>query len=238
TDPGATFSAITQVGTEAAVLVYFRHDIARILRQWTRALRGAIARSDADARLGWQIIIGTIPIGAAGYFGQAYIRSSFRSLNLTAIVLIVFGVALGLADLLGRRTRELHQLRCSDGILYGLAQASALIPGVSRSGATTTMGLALGFTRTAAAEYAFLLAVPSVFASGIYELWTSFRQPSSYGAKETALATIVSAGVGFAVISLLMKYVSRRSFLPFALYRVLLGSTLLGLLSKGALRRT
>ena len=236
TDPGATFSAITQIGTEAAVLVYFRRDIARIIRQWSGTLAGKVPGSDPDAQMGWQIIVGTIPIGLAGYFAQHYIRSAFRSLRLTGVVLIVFGVALGFADRLGRRTRELSDLSCGHGILYGLAQALALIPGVSRSGATTTMGLALGYTRPAAAEYGFLLAVPAVFASGLFELLTSFRKPRTYGSKETALATVVSFGVGLAVISILMKYISKHSFLPFAIYRVLLGGKLLVLLSKGILR--
>lgn len=236
TDPGATFTAITQIGTEVAVLVYFRNDIVRIVSQWARALSGRIPHGDPDARMGWQIIIGTIPIGLAGYFAQRYIRSNFRALPLTAVVLIVFGVALGLADRLGKRTRELGDFSYGDGILCGLAQALALIPGVSRSGATTTMGLALGFSRPAAAEYAFLLAVPAVFASGLYELATSLREPSSYGPKETALATLVSFGVGLAVISFLMKFISKRSFLPFAIYRLLLGGKLLALLSKGIVR--
>ena len=232
TDPGATFTAITQIGTEVAVLVYFRHDIARIVR----AFGGKISHSDPDARMGWQIIVGTIPIGLAGYSAQRSIRSVFRSLRLTAVVLIVFGVALGAADRRGSHARELDDFSYRDGILCGLAQALALIPGVSRSGATTTMGLALGFSRPAAAEYAFLLAVPAVFASGLYELATSLREPSSYGAKETALATLVSFGVGLVVISFLMKFISKRSFLPFAVYRLVLGGKLLALLSKGIVR--
>ena len=236
TDPGATFTAITQIGTEVAVLVYFRHNIARIVGQWVRAFGGKISHSDPDARMGWQIIVGTIPIGLAGYFAQRYVRSVFRSLRLTAVVLIVFGVALGAADRRGSHARELDDFSYRDGILCGLAQALALIPGVSRSGATTTMGLALGFSRPAAAEYAFLLAVPAVFASGLYELATSLREPSSYGPKETALATLVSFGVGLAVISFLMKFISKRSFLPFAIYRLLLGGKLLALLSKGIVR--
>jgi undecaprenyl-diphosphatase len=235
-DPGATFTAITQIGTELAVVVNFRRDIARIVRQWTCALSREIPASDPDARIGWQIIIGTIPIGLAGYFLQRPIRSVFRSLRVTAAVLIVFGLALGAADRLGRHTRELDDFGYRDGMLCGIAQALALIPGVSRSGATTTMALALGFSRTAAAEYAFLLAVPAVFASGLYELATSLREPSRYGPRETGLATLISFGVGLGVISILMKFISKRSFLPFVIYRLLLGGKLLILLSKGILR--
>ena len=171
--------------------------------------------------MGWQIIIGTVPIGLAGYLAQDQIRSAFRSLKLTAVVLIVFGVALGVADRIGTGTRELHDFGLGDGLLCGLAQALALIPGVSRSGATTTMGLALGFSRPAAAEYAFLLAVPAVFASGLYELRDSLRKPGPYSLKKIALATCVSFAVGLATISLLMRFISKRSFLPFSLYRTL-----------------
>lgn len=174
TDPGATFTAITQIGTEAAVLLYFRRDITRVTGRWFRSLRGGVPKNDPDVRMGWLIILGSIPIMLVGYFAQEYIRSGFRSLWLTAIVLIFFGILLGLADWLGKRSRELRDLSFGHGILYGLAQTLALIPGVSRSGATTTMGLALGYTRRAAAEYAFLLAVPAVFGSGLYSSGRAF----------------------------------------------------------------
>ena len=167
---------------------------------------------------------------------QDQIRSAFRSLKLTAVVLIAFGVALGVADRIGTGTRGLDDFRFGDGLLCGFAQALALIPGVSRSGATTTMGLALGFSRPAAAEYAFLLAVPAVFASGLYELRDSLRNPGPYSLTKTALATCVSFAVGLGAISFLMRFVSKRSFLPFSLYRILLGAKLLVLLSKGILR--
>jgi undecaprenyl-diphosphatase len=232
-DPGAAFTAITQIGTEVAVLVYFRRDIARIVSRWFRSLADEVPRNDPDARMGWQIIIGTIPIGLAGYLAQDQIRSPVRSLKLTAVVLIVFGVALGVADRIGTGAREFDDFRFRDGLFCGLAQALALIPGVSRSGATTTMGLALGFSRPAAARYAFLLAVPAVFASGLYELRDSLRNPGPYSLKKTALATCVSFAVGLGAISLLMKLISRGSFLLFSLYRVLLGAKLLVLMSKG-----
>jgi undecaprenyl-diphosphatase len=248
TDPGATFTAITQIGTELAVLLYFWKDIKRIIGRWFLSLRPlsgvpaengerSIPRNDPDVRMGWLIIIGTVPIVIAGFLAQDVIRSSFRSLWLIAILLIVFGLILGVADWLGRRTRELTDLTYPHGLAFGAAQMLALVPGVSRSGATTTMGLALGYTRPAAARYAFLLAVPAVFGSGFYELLTAIREPSAspFSGLEIALATIVAFGVGLAVIAGLMAYISKHSFLPFVIYRVVLGTTLLVLLSTGVL---
>lgn len=238
TDPGATFTAITQIGTEAAVLVYFWKDITRIIGAWFRHVtRRGLPASDPDVRMGWLIIIGTVPIVVIGFLAQEYIRSAFRSLWLVAIVLIVFGLLLGLADWLGKRDRELTQLTYPHGLAYGAAQTLALVPGVSRSGATTSMGLALGYTRPAAARYAFLLAVPAVFGSGFYELLTAIREPGSspFSYLEIAAATVVAFGVGLAVIAGLMAYISKRSFLPFVIYRVLLGGTLLVLLAMGVI---
>lgn len=238
TDPGATFTAITQIGTEAAVLVYFWKDITRIIGAWFRHVtRRGLPASDPDVRMGWLIIIGTLPIVIIGFLAQEYIRSAFRSLWLVAIVLIVFGILLGIADWLGRRDRELTQLTYPHGLAYGAAQTLALIPGVSRSGATTSMGLALGYTRPAAARYAFLLAVPAVFGSGFYELLTAIREPGSspFGYLEIAAATVVAFGVGLAVIAGLMAYISKRSFLPFVIYRLLLGGTLIVLLAAGVI---
>jgi undecaprenyl-diphosphatase len=186
--------------------------------------------------MGWLIILGTLPIVLVGYFGQEYIRSVFRNLWLVAIVLIVFGILLGLADHYGKRNRELPDITYPHGIYFGLAQTLALVPGVSRSGATTTMGLALGYSRPAAAQYAFLLAVPAVFGSGLYELVNSFGEPEGYyGYAETAVATVVAFGVGLAVIAFLMNYISKKSFMPFVIYRLALGVALIILLSTGVL---
>lgn len=236
TDPGATFTAITQIGTELAVLVYFARTIGRVIAQWWRSLFGRVPRNDPDARMGWLIIVGTLPIGALGFLFQDVIRSTFRSLWLVAIMLIVFGILLGLADRFGRRNRELDQLTYGHGIALGFAQALALIPGVSRSGATTTVGLALGYRRPAAAEYAFLLAVPAVFGSGFYELLTSFKEPGVYSLFETGVATVVAFGVGLAVIAFLMEYIKKRSFMPFVIYRIALGVVVLILLAVGVLQ--
>jgi undecaprenyl-diphosphatase len=249
-DPGATFTAITQIGTELAVIIYFRKDIARILSKWFQQFRspkGAhsvrIDRHDPDVRLGWLVIIGTVPIVIVGFLFQDTIRSVFRSLWLVAIVLIVFGIILGVADLLGKKVRSLEQLSYRDGVIIGLAEMLALVPGVSRSGATMTAARALGYERPAAARYGFLLAIPAVFGSGLYELYTALTcDPVTdaaegcgvgYGLAETALATVVAFGVGFAVIALLMRYIEKRSFLPFVIYRILLGAVLLVLLSLG-----
>jgi undecaprenyl-diphosphatase len=236
-DPGATFTAITQIGTEAAVLLYFWKTIVRIIARWAQSLVGKVPRSDSDARMGWLIILGTIPIGVLGFLFQDVIRNTFRNLWLVAVVLIVFGLLLGAADRWGRRVRELPDLTYPHGVALGFAQALALIPGVSRSGATTTLGLALGYTRPAAAEYAFLLAVPAVFGSGFYELLQSFEEPGGpYGLAETGVATLVAFGVGLAVIAFLMRYLKRGSFLPFVVYRLALGTALIVLLALGVLQ--
>jgi undecaprenyl-diphosphatase len=237
-DPGATFTAITQLGTELAVLVYFWKKIVRIVGRWFRSLTGSIPRNDPDARLGWIVIIGTIPIGILGFLFQDVIRDTFRNLWLVAIVLIVFGLILGAADALGRRTRNEEDLTYPHGLALGFAQALALVPGVSRSGATTTMGLALGYTRPVAAEVAFLLAVPAVFGSGLYELYHSIKEPGTvvFTMGETAIATGIAFVVGLAVIAFLMQYLKRGSFLPFVIYRVILGIVLIILLSLGVLQ--
>ena len=237
-DPGATFTAITQIGTELAVLVYFWTRIMRIIAAWAKSLTGRVPRNDPDARMGWIVIIGTIPIGVLGFLFQDVIRDTFRNLWLVAIVLIVFGIILGVADALGKRVRTEKDLTVGHGLTLGIAQSLALVPGVSRSGATTTAALAMGYTRPAAAEVAFLLAVPAVFGSGLYELLQAIREPgqSPFTLGETAIATVVSFGVGLVVIAYLMRYLKRGSFLPFVLYRVILGVVLLILLAFGVLQ--
>jgi len=244
TDPGATFTAITQIGTEVAVLVYFAKDIGRIVGAWFRSLAGrswwasAEASARSDARMGWLIIVGTLPIVLIGYTAQEYIRSTFRSLWLVATVLIVFGLILAAADLWGKKYRELSALTLPHGLLYGFAQALALVPGVSRSGATIAMGRTLGYDRVSATRYSFLLAIPAVMGSGLYELTTALSegaQAGPFNLVETAVATIIAFGVGLAVIAWLMRYISTRSFLPFVIYRLALGSLLLVLLGTGVL---
>jgi undecaprenyl-diphosphatase len=240
-DPGATFTAIIQIGTELAVLIYFRKDIARIAAVWLAkvVIRKEIPGSSAqDVRLGWMIILGSVPIVVLGYLFQENIRNTFRSLWLIAIVMIVFGIILGIADRFGRSERDLSGLTPKHGLAYGFAQSLALVPGVSRSGATIAMGRVLGYTRESALRYSFLLAVPAVFGSGLYELKTAIGEnnPSApYSLIETFGATIVAFLVGYAVIAWLMKFIATKSFMPFIIYRIALGTVILILLATGTI---
>lgn len=234
-DPGAAFTAITQLGTETAVVVFFWRDIVRIVRAWFGALRGTVPRDDPDARMGWLVIIGSLPIVVLGLLFQDQIESTFRSMWIVATMLIVFGLILAVADRVGRQTRELTQLTYRHGILYGFAQALALVPGVSRSGGTITAGLLMGYTREAAARYSFLLAIPAVFGSGVFQLVKSWDEPGPYALPETALATLVAFGVGFAIIGWFLKFVSTRGYGLFVWYRILLGVALYALLGAGVI---
>jgi undecaprenyl-diphosphatase len=244
-DPGAAFTAITQLGTETAVVVYFWHDLTRIIGAWFRSLFGRIPRNHPDAKLGWFIILGSIPIVVLGLLFQDQIETSLRSLWIVAFTLIGFGILLGVADWVGRKELRLKQLTWPHAIVYGFAQALALIPGVSRSGGTITAGLFLGYERRAAARYSFLLAIPAVFGSGLYQLYKTVKDPCLSAAAgcvpdiftgwEIAAATVVAFVVGFAVIAFFMSYISKRSFLPFVIYRILLGGALVVLLSTGVL---
>ncbi|MFJ4297030.1 undecaprenyl-diphosphate phosphatase [Curtobacterium sp. NPDC089689] len=237
-DPGAAFTAVTQLGTETAVLIYFWKDITRIIGRWFRSLSGrTVPRNDPDARLGWLVILGTIPIGVAGLLLKDSIETTFRSLWIVAVVLIVFGVVLGVLDVVGKKVRRIEHMTFGGGILIGLAQMLALVPGVSRSGATVSMGLALGYTRPAAARFAFLLAVPAVFLSGLYEAATSLGDTGApFGLVDTLVATVVAFVVGFVVIAAFMNYISKRSFMPFVVYRIALGIVLIVLLSLGVIQ--
>ena len=239
-DPGARFTAIIQIGTELAVLIYFRDDISLIIKGWARSLRRKARLSEvekSDARLAWLIGLGSLPIVVFGYLFQDFIRDDLRSLWIVATTLIVFGLLLGILDFLAKSGRNLNQLTAGHGVLYGLAQALALIPGVSRSGATIAMGRALGYRRESALRYSFLLAIPAVLGSGLYELKDAISNPESevFSLTETAVATVISFVVGYAVIAWLMKYVERKSFTPFVVYRIILGTTLLVLLSTGVI---
>ena len=238
-DPGATFTAIMQIGTEIAVLIYFRADIARLISaslKWIIRRGELVGEEKSDARLSGLILLGSLPIFFLGYFGQEYIRENFRSLYLIAATLIIFGLLLGVIDLYGKRVKNLDVLGAKDGVSYGIAQSLALIPGVSRSGATIAMGRALGYKRDAALRYSFLLAIPAVLGSGTFELFNSLSRPlNAFSPGETFVATLTAFVIGYLVISWLMKYVQTKSFMPFVIYRVLLGTLLLIFLSTGVI---
>ncbi len=236
-DPGAAFTAITQLGTEAAVLIFFRHELWSVATKWLRALRDPSLRSHPDVRMGWYLIVATIPIGILGYVFQDQIETGGRDLWLIGTTLIVFALILGYADRVGRHERDVEQLSTRDGVLVGLAQSLALIPGVSRSGATMSAGLLLGLKRPAAARFSFLLAVPAVVASGLFELKGVISgekggdDPIGY----VIVATVVAFIVGYAAIAWLLRYLAHHSVRLFVVYRVLLGGTVLLLVATGAI---
>ncbi|ROQ63075.1 undecaprenyl-diphosphatase [Streptomyces sp. 840.1] len=244
-DPGAAFTAITQIGTEAAVLIYFRKDIVRIVGAWFKSLTDRSMRSDHDAQMGWLVIVGSIPIGVLGVTFKDQIEGPFRDLRLIATTLIVMGIVLGVADRLAARDetggkhraikerKSLKELGIKDGLIFGFCQAMALIPGVSRSGATISGGLLMGYTREAAARYSFLLAVPAVLASGVFELKDAGEGHVAWG--PTIFATFIAFGVGYVVIAWFMKFITTKSFMPFVIYRIVLGIVLFALVGAGAL---
>lgn len=229
------FIATIQLGTEAAVLLYFFKDIMRIGKGWFAGLR-APDRRDRDYKMGWLVIIGSVPVVVVGLAFKDLIENQLRNLWVAALMLIIFGLILGAAEAFGRTSKTIDQLSYRDGILFGLGQALAVVPGVSRSGGTITVGLLLGYTREAAARYSFLLAIPAVLASGLYEFVKTVGDLRGDLFVATLIATVVSFVVGYAVISGFLKYISRGSFMPFVLYRVVIGATILGLLTTGVLQ--
>jgi undecaprenyl-diphosphatase len=236
-DPGSAFTAVTQLGTETAVLLYFRSDLWRIATTWLRALRDPGLRSHPDARMGWYIIIATIPIGVFGLAFEHQIETGARNLTLVGISLILFALILYAADRVGRHDRELDQLSVRDGVLIGLAQSLALIPGVSRSGATMTAGLLLRLERPAAARFSFLLAIPAVVLSGLFQLVgiLNGEEHASEPFLYVALATLVAFAVGYAAIAWLLRYLATHSVALFVAYRTALGALVLVLVGAGAI---
>lgn len=230
-DPGAAFTAVTQIGTELAVIIYFRRDIARILTGWLRlVLQRTRSADDHEAgRLGWFVILGTLPIAVLGLLFQDVIETHFRALWLIGLSLIVFGLILGLVDRRARAVRPLSSLTTRHAVLYGLAQSLALIPGVSRSGGTITAGLLLGFRRPDAARYSFLLALPAVLSSGGLEATKISGGDVSW--PPTLLATCIAFVVGYVTIAWLMRFITTHRFTPFVWYRVALGTAVLLVLS-------
>jgi undecaprenyl-diphosphatase len=236
-DPGAAFTAVIQLGTEAAVLIYFRNDLWRVARTWLRSLRDPGLRVVPDARMGWYLVVATVPIALLGFAFQNQIETAARNLWLVGTTLVVFGLVLGLADRVGSHRREVEELSFRDGALIGLAQSLALIPGVSRSGATISAGLFLGLERAAAARFSFLLAIPAVVLSGTYELMKLLTGKEHVGEPmlNVAIATVIAFVVGFAVIAWFLRYLTTHSMRLFVWYRVVVGIGVLILLAAGTI---
>jgi undecaprenyl-diphosphatase len=233
-DPGAAFTAVTQLGTMAAVLLYFRADLWRIARTWAISLRRPQLRGELDARMGWYIVLGTIPIGVFGLVFADQIESGARDLYVIGTTLIVLGFMLLLAERVARRDRAIEDITRRDGVMIGFAQALALVPGVSRSGATITAGLFLGFDRASAARYSFLLSVPAVVISGLFEL-RKIGEEEGAGVGPTVLATLLAFVVGYASIAFLLRWLARHSTAVFVAYRVGLGALVLVLAGAGVI---
>ena len=229
------FIATIQLGTELAVVSYFIKDIGRIGSSWLRWSTKPSSTMTSDTKLGWLIIIGTLPVLILGLALRDFIENDVRNLWVIAYTLIGFGVLLGLADFFGKKTKSITELNFSHGVAFGMGQALALVPGVSRSGGTITVGLMLGYTRQAAARYSFLLAIPAVLGSGLFQFFSSVGDLSQDLLVATVVATIVSGVVGLSVIHYLLKYLQKGSFLPFVIWRVGVGVWLLVMLTSGVL---
>jgi undecaprenyl-diphosphatase len=232
-DPGAAFTAVVQLGTMAAVLLYFRADLWRIASAWLRSVwRRERAPTDPDARLGWYIVLGTIPIAVLGLAFKDPIEKEFRNLELIGTAMLLFSLVMLRAEARSKRDRELDDLTRRDGLLIGLAQALALVPGVSRSGATISAGLWLDFDRTTAARYSFLLSVPAVVLSGLFEL-RHVGEAGGAPVGATAIATLLAFVVGYASIAFLLRYLTRHSIAIFAGYRMVVGLLVIVLAAAG-----
>jgi undecaprenyl-diphosphatase len=229
------FIATIQIGTEAAVVIYFFKTIVEILQSFFRTGFRRWSMQEPNARLGWLVIIGTLPIVIFGLGFRDFVENDVRQLWVIGVMLIVFGVFLGLADVFGKKRKTMTDLNLKSGIAFGLGQALALIPGVSRSGGSITVGLMLGFNRETAARFSFLMAIPAVLAAGFYQFIDSFGELPADLLSATMLATLVSFVSGYAVISWLLKYLEKGSFLPFVIWRVGVGSLLLIGLALGAI---
>lgn len=233
-DPGAAYTAVVQIGTEVAVVLYFWRDIKTIATGWLRGLFNG-ERETLEWRMGWFVIIGSVPIVVVGLLLEDFIDREFRNLWVIGTMLIVLGVVLGIAEKIGRNAKPISEMSWGHAVLLGAAQAAAVVPGVSRSGATISMGLALGYERAAATRYAFLLAIPAVLGAGIYKLKDIPGGANAYGWGPTIVGTVVSFVVALAVIHWLLQYVSKHSYAPFVAYRIVLGSVTLILVGTGVI---
>ena len=235
-DPGAAFTAVVQLGTTAAVLIYFRRELWKIAVAWADSVRTRGRRRDLDARLGWFIFLGTIPIGIFGFAFKDQIETSARDLYLIGTVLIVFGLIMLAADRLASQRHDLQDLNARQGLFVGFAQALALVPGVSRSGATITAGLVAGLNREAAARYSFLLSTPAIVASALFEMRKFVRgEETGAGALEVVVATLFAFIVGYASIAFLLRWVAKNSLTVFVAYRVALGVLVIALAAAGTI---
>jgi undecaprenyl-diphosphatase len=237
-DPGAAFTAVTQLGTTAAVLLYFREDLIRIALAWLRSLRDRSARRELDARIGWYIVLGTIPIGIFGVLFKDQIENGARDLYLIGSALIVLGLVLLAAERVGTKERSIEQIDARDGLGVGFAQALALVPGVSRSGATISAGLFLGLDRPSAARFSFLLSVPAVVLSGLLELASILKgdEAQHVSTGRLALATLLAFVTGYAAIAWMLRYLAHHSTIVFVVYRVALGTLVLVLVGAGTIK--
>ena len=235
-DAGASFTAVIQLGTEIAVLVFFARDIFSIAVDWVRGLFNKDERN-FNYRMGWMVIVGTIPVSVLGFLGKDYIREALRNLWITATVLILFSFVFILAERIGSKKRGYDDLTMRDAIVMGLAQCLALIPGVSRSGGTISAGLFVGLNREVAARFSFLLAIPAVFASGIFSLPDAFAPQAGQAASgaQLLIGSVIAFAVGYASIAWFLKFVSSNSFSWFAVYRIPAGLVVMALLAAGIL---
>ena len=230
-DPGAAFTAVIQLGTMAAVVLYFRSDLLNIARTWLASLRDPSLRRERDARLGWYLILATIPISIIGLAFSDQIENGARDLYLIGVMLIVFGIVLLIAEQVSRRERDLETISGRDALIVGFAQALALIPGVSRSGATISAGLLLGFDRVAAARFSFLLSIPAVVLSGLFEMRHVIdgSAEGAVGIAPTAVATLLAFISGYLSIAFLLRFLTTHTTNVFVAYRVVLGAVVLAL---------
>jgi undecaprenyl-diphosphatase len=236
-DAGASFTAVIQIGTEIAVLIYFARDIVRIVKAWFGGLFDK-ARRTPDYWLGWWVILGSVPIGAAGLIFKHYIRGDVRNLWIIATALVVFSAVIAAAEYYGKQTRVIEQFTWRDSLVIGSVQCLALIPGVSRSGATISAGLFMGQKREAAARFGFLLAIPAVLASGLFSLPDAFH-PEGAGMSATGLqllvGTVIAFVIGYAAVAWFLKFLVSHSMYWFVGYRVIVGVIVLILLGTGTM---
>ncbi|MBA3725104.1 MAG: undecaprenyl-diphosphatase UppP [Armatimonadetes bacterium] len=235
-DPGAAFTAVIQLGTLLAVLVYFREDLSRAIGGWVRGIRGGEAARTPEARLGWAVFWGTIPAVVLGVLLKDYIEGDFRSLYVICGSLIGVGILMATAEVIAKHRRKLESVKPADGWAVGFWQALALVPGVSRSGSTITGALFLGFDRATAARFSFLLSVPAILLAGIYELIKERERLVDVGIAPVVIATFAAFAVGYLSIGFLLRFLRTRSTAVFIVYRFALAALLLFLLANGTLK--